>query len=143
MDIFITSIAVIAIFMTIVMLVIHGAQLSGNREDAIHKLDSHGRYRAPSTHSYHAVTVCAMEGGCEAVNKLPQRRYLVDEAPLLPLPDCTVERCNCRYNHHQDRREPEHERRASLVAATTKQASEGGRDRRRPRGRRRADLAMA
>lgn len=143
MDILIASIVVIAIFSTIVMLVIHGARLSENRDRLVHKMNSHGQRRSPSANPYHAVSVSAMDGGCEAVKRLPQRRYLVDEAPILPLPDCTLERCTCRYIHHHDRREPEHERRRSLAVAAAVHFRDGINDRRSPRGRRRADLAIA
>lgn len=42
---------------------------------------------------------------CEAVKKLTGKRLLVSEAPLLPLRDCTSEKCECRYVSFADRRQ--------------------------------------
>ena len=32
------------------------------------------------------------------------RRFLATAAPKLPLPECNVLDCNCRFAHHEDRR---------------------------------------
>lgn len=60
------------------------------------------------------------EGTCEAMQKFEtkpylsiippafletKQRFLWNEAPQLPLPGCTLERCRCRYVHYRDRRE--------------------------------------
>ena len=42
---------------------------------------------------------------CKAVRELGGGRYLSDEAPDLPVPGCTAERCTCSYIHYDDRRE--------------------------------------
>jgi hypothetical protein len=55
--------------------------------------------------AYHSVSVVCDEGACEAARKLGQRRFLANEAPLLPLRPCTVKSCRCRYAHYPDRRE--------------------------------------
>lgn len=57
------------------------------------------RYRR---HPYHAVSC---EGNCEALHSLQGRRFLVTEAPPLPVPGCSAEYCDCRYVHHRDRRQ--------------------------------------
>ena len=44
-------------------------------------------------------------GGCTAVAPLIGKRYLPDEIPVLPVPDCTSEDCDCQYELHDDRRE--------------------------------------
>ncbi|MEM7220569.1 MAG: hypothetical protein AAF515_19565 [Pseudomonadota bacterium] len=42
---------------------------------------------------------------CEAVKAVDSARYLSDEAPLLPLPDCSnPQSCRCIYEHFDERR---------------------------------------
>jgi len=42
---------------------------------------------------------------CRAVGAIAGQRYLSDEAPLIPLPDCETPRdCRCVYEHFADRR---------------------------------------
>lgn len=41
---------------------------------------------------------------CSSVIKLAGQRYLSDEAPGLPLPDCICKKCTCYYKHYEDRR---------------------------------------
>ena len=55
---------------------------------------------------FHAVSVQPDQGDCcDAVAQIQGRRYLSDEAPLLPLADCTRSQdCKCRYEHYDDRR---------------------------------------
>lgn len=55
--------------------------------------------------SYYAVTVDYGEGACEAVIKLENQRFIVHEAPLLPMPGCDPKHCKCRYTHYSDRRD--------------------------------------
>ena len=53
---------------------------------------------------YHSVTIKAMPGSCVTAKALKGIRFLSKEAPALPLEDCDVETCICRYDHHTDRR---------------------------------------
>jgi len=53
---------------------------------------------------YHCVTILAGEQACKAVEQLKNKRILSAEAPSLPLPGCDVEQCQCRFNHHEERR---------------------------------------
>jgi hypothetical protein len=41
---------------------------------------------------------------CDAVKALQGQRILSSEAPQLPLPDCDIVDCECRYLHYRDRR---------------------------------------
>lgn len=42
---------------------------------------------------------------CEAARNLENLRFLADEAPMLPLSDCSnPSGCRCRYQHYDDRR---------------------------------------
>jgi hypothetical protein len=52
---------------------------------------------------YPAVSI-RCSGGCDAAQGLRGVRFLGDEAPPLPLENCTAETCHCRYVHHVDRR---------------------------------------
>lgn len=54
--------------------------------------------------SYDAVAIRAHRHPCKAARQLAGRRFLVAEAPKLPLPSCNS-RCMCAYEHQPDRRE--------------------------------------
>jgi hypothetical protein len=41
---------------------------------------------------------------CHAAASLAGIRFLSKEAPRLPLPQCEIAACECRYLHHDDRR---------------------------------------
>ncbi len=71
---------------------------------------------------------------CEAVAKYAAgSRYLMREAPTLPLPNCaTPATCSCRFRKHADRREGD--RRLLGMTATNRWFVES--ERRRPGGRR-------
>lgn len=97
----------------------------------------------PVSERYHSVSVKPMEGACDAVKALSDHRYLVAAAPMLPLSDCRNPRCDCRYVHHQDRREPGSDRRQSTELPPETRLLRGSGNRRTKRGRRREDLAVA
>lgn len=54
---------------------------------------------------YHAVSIRPGRYACGAVLQLQGVRFLSADAPKLPLPGCNASTCNCRYQHHEDRRE--------------------------------------
>ena len=62
--------------------------------------------RKPNTDqsAYHAVSIKFDANACDAARALEGRRFLAAAAPRLPLPDCDVLECKCRFVHHQDRR---------------------------------------
>ena len=53
---------------------------------------------------YHAVSIKLTGNACNAAKAMAGRRFLSGAAPRLPLPDCTMLECNCRFVHHADRR---------------------------------------
>jgi hypothetical protein len=54
---------------------------------------------------WHAVAIRPRGGSCEAVQACKTARYLSQEAPRLPLAECTAsDTCTCVYKHHDDRR---------------------------------------
>ena len=87
-----------------------------------------------------AVSIESVGPCCEAVKELGDERLLVDEAPELPLPGCDLAKCGCVYHHYEDRRAVTVDRRLStnLLTQLYEQAT-GNLERRRKKGRRKAD----
>ena len=42
---------------------------------------------------------------CDVVGRLRGRRFLMTNAPPIPLPGCNMKKCNCRYARFKDRRQ--------------------------------------
>ena len=53
---------------------------------------------------FHAVSIQFSGRACEAAKNMTGRRFLATAAPKIPLPDCDVLDCSCRFTHHKDRR---------------------------------------
>jgi hypothetical protein len=53
---------------------------------------------------YHAVSIEPGPRACEAARSAEGKRFLSATAPMLPLKGCTNASCQCRYVHHNDRR---------------------------------------
>lgn len=73
--------------------------------------------------------------GCAQVQAFKGKTFLADEAPAIPLADCTSSNCGCRYMHLADRRQ---EQRRSTFASGSMHYEVAGNDRRKGRDRRRA-----
>ena len=59
----------------------------------------------PFQEPWHAVKVVGKAHSCRATEGLRGKRFLSDEAPRLPLPECSSPgRCGCIYMHYSDRR---------------------------------------
>jgi hypothetical protein len=59
-----------------------------------------------SARSFRAVSIVPAGGSCcPACDTLRRRRFLVREAPRLPLAECTAPECVCHYRRHSDRRQ--------------------------------------
>ena len=58
--------------------------------------------KVPKPH--HAVVVVPGRHACNEAYALRNRRFLSREAPVLPLAGCGSAQCECRYEHHDDRR---------------------------------------
>jgi hypothetical protein len=89
---------------------------------------------------YPAVSIRTSRTGCPAAEALRGQRFLPEEAPPLPLPQCTWARCNCKYSHHVDRRSGNLDRRKMVGAERDYPLSMGDDDPRAGRGRRMRDL---
>ena len=57
-----------------------------------------------SSSRFHAVSIRYGNNACAAARAMDGRRFLSGAAPKLPLPECDVAVCNCRFKHHADRR---------------------------------------
>lgn len=88
---------------------------------------------------YHAVSCRSGAGKCAAVKAIKNQRFLVEDAPQLPLADCTSERCECKYLHHEDRRDNDDDRRALYGIKSEFYEYTSKQDRRVKNGRRESD----
>jgi hypothetical protein len=59
----------------------------------------------PPLTPYHSVSLVAGIARCPAATRAEGRRFMPEDAPTLPLPDCDRRRCSCRYQQHEDRRD--------------------------------------
>lgn len=89
--------------------------------------------------TYHALSV---DGSCQSARKLAGHRFLVREAPSLPLRDCDFPSCKCKLVHHDDRRRENYDRRDRQSIRSEFYVSEGHHERRVSRGRRAVDFAF-
>ena len=97
------------------------------------------RIEASGDTAYHAVSIKFDAHACEAARAMSGRRFLSSAAPRLPLPECNVLDCRCRFAHHEDRRSGK-DRRSPFAAAGFRGGSGSfERERRRSAGRRRDD----
>ncbi len=93
---------------------------------------------------YRCTSIVPGDGACGAVEAIGNRRFLQVErkVPTLPLPDCDVAQCNCKYAHHEDRRDSQEDRRHPAALQTELYDKSGNQNRRgRKRGRRKNDWA--
>ena len=89
---------------------------------------------------YQAISCRSGAGNCAAVAALKDQRFLVEDAPQLPLADCTSsERCKCKYRHHEDRRNRDDDRRALYGIKSEFYEYTSKQDRRVKNGRRESD----
>jgi hypothetical protein len=87
---------------------------------------------------FHAVSIVPGKQCCAQVQAVQGVRLLSAEAPRLPLVGCTMgPTCQCRYQHHEDRRGGP--RRSGLRSPMSGQWVATGGDRRRSGGRRDSD----
>ncbi len=91
-----------------------------------------GRQASAPAQPYHAVSIRPGLNACRAVWLQVGDRYLLTEAPDLPVKGCDNPHCECSFNQHDDRREPGERRDgddppADLSAAELAPRSSGGR----------------
>ena len=76
---------------------------------------------------YHAVSIKAGMRCQQTAQKYGRQRFLSGEAPQLPQPTCDARACECRYVHHEDRRDGFDRRQRDVWAASSQLAKSGGR----------------
>lgn len=87
--------------------------------------------------SYRCVKIEAGTPACQHVQVLVAKPILVDNAPRLPLSDCNVAQCNCKFLRYDDRRSGEDRRISSAEAVANAKIYA---DKRVRRDRRRASI---
>jgi len=92
---------------------------------------------------YQAVSIMTPMNCCGSVRELHGKRYLVREAPRLPLATCDISACKCGYMRYPDRRVDEGDRRGPPGLKSELFALNESEDRRHARGRRWSDYATA
>lgn len=78
----------------------------------------------PPTKRFHGVSIRPTSGACRDVQAIANKRFLPNEAPALPLANCDVTYCGCRYEHHQDRRAQIDRRHAHIDIETQRSGKE-------------------
>ena len=91
---------------------------------------------------YHAVSIHPAANACGAAEDIKSQRFLSEEAPALPLPNCQAN-CHCRYVHHTDRRSGARDRRLRKAEQSEVVGFFDADNRRRNAGRRHTDIQFA
>ena len=99
--------------------------------------DSRSKVAQKST-PYHAVSIKFGPNACTHARELEGKRFLSGAAPRLPLPECDVLDCKCRFVHHADRRTGD-DRRSRLPRGFGNADTGSYEEERRKRTERRAD----
>jgi hypothetical protein len=92
---------------------------------------------------FHAVSILPAEAGCSAAESIKVQRFLSEDAPGLPLADCSAVDCRCKYVHYADRRSGARDRRLGSIANSAELEFWSLRSRRVALGRRQGDLQAA
>jgi len=74
------------------------------RRETVADTASPGLPGTSTSAKFHAVSIKYAGRACAAAKNLSGRRFLATAAPKLPLSDCDILDCNCRFVHHEDRR---------------------------------------
>ena len=106
---------------------------TGTGETGYHKPVSVTR-NSPPKHESHFYGASVQPGVncCDAVKQIAHKRYLLNEEPSFPLPDCDREDCRCIMQPQDDRR-AHFDRRDDRFSALG-EFNEGGQPRRRDKG---------
>jgi len=58
----------------------------------------------PIKTQWYSVSLVPGPRSCTAVKYLARKRWLSSDAPRFPVARCDIRNCECRYQHHSDRR---------------------------------------
>jgi len=99
------------------------------------------RAKSPPANRYKAITITCGENACAAVLAIKDKRFLVkdQDIPPIPVPGCDAKKCICIYVHHEDRREEDNARRGPRGLRSDLHSYTAESERRTKRGRRKSD----
>lgn len=89
--------------------------------------------------AFHAVEIKYSEKACDAAKAMTGRRFLSNAAPRLPLPECDLLECRCKFAHYDDRRAGRDRRTAFAPGGATGTTGSYERERREKTDRRKGD----
>ncbi len=93
--------------------------------------------------AYHSVSLRFSPTACKAAKALEGRRFLASAAPRIPLPECDVKNCECRFAHYSDRRAAQDRRSIFTASGQSAATSVAEVERRDARERREDDDPLA
>lgn len=91
---------------------------------------------------FRSTSIVPGTNACSAVTAIADQRYLDSEqsVPKVPLPECDVSQCDCRYARHEDRRDIDEDRRHPAGLQSELYETSGNKNRRAQKsGRRDSD----
>jgi len=92
--------------------------------------------RSKDSGAFHAVAIKYSENACDAAKAMTGRRFLSNAAPRLPLPECDLLECRCKFAHYDDRRAGRDRRSAFAPGGATGTTGSYERERREKTDRR-------
>lgn len=113
-EIYIKALIILLLIGTAIAAVLFWRAKTGNASKSRTKGIPKTTKSSPQRHSpYRATSIISNDGACDAVKSIGDKRFLDVERiiPTLPLPDCNAHKCDCRYEHHEDRRVFDQDRR--------------------------------
>ena len=97
--------------------------------------------RADDNRAFHAVAIEYSDKACDAAKAMTGRRFLSNAAPRLPLPECDLLECRCRFVHFKDRR-TNRDRRSPFATSSSSGTSGTFEQKRRENADRRSDADL-
>jgi hypothetical protein len=97
----------IAILMVLIVLGLAAYWYLARRASPAGRKDAAARRSSTAPARFGAVEIRVRSGACAAARAFQGKRFLAQEAPALPLPDCTAPHCSCAFVKLSDRREDE------------------------------------
>jgi len=92
---------------------------------------------------FQSVSIMTAKICCDGATNLSGQKFLIKQAPKLPLSQCTSCACKCGYIRHTDRRDDDGDRRALYGLRAELHALQNDHERRTRTGRRSIDFAPA
>ena len=128
---------------TIIVVLIVAAAILLRSSKTSTRSKSNDRRPGARSSRYHGVSCHPPLQSCDAAVKIADTRFLVAEAPQFPLSDCTARQCRCKYQHHEDRRSEDADRRIPYGLRNDLFGAMQQQERRTVRGRRTSDMVTA